>query len=230
MAIDKHQLHNGSITDIIFDLGGVLIDLNMKALPEACMQIGISPELFFVKADSENTSTVCQGVSASRVITDYQVGGVTTDALLERVLTLCPAGVTKEQVIEAWNACLGTIPRERLDLIRELRKRGYRTHLLSNTNDLHWQFIVDKYFSEEGYTCQDLFDQVFVSHEVRLAKPDPEIYRHALRCIGSQPEQCLFIDDAEANTDAACAEGIRGEWLDLTKEDVIGLVQRILQD
>ena len=70
------------IKDIIFDLGGVLLDLNMQDLQKACQSLGISPELFFVKADEENTSTVCHGISASKVITAYQVGEMTSEAFL----------------------------------------------------------------------------------------------------------------------------------------------------
>ena len=213
------------ITDIIFDLGGVLLDLNMQDLQKACVRLGISPELFFVKTSTPlgksgvDTSTICQGVSASKVITDYQVGNMTSEAFLSLVLSLCPAGITPEDIIEAWNSCIGIIPRWRLDMIKELRRRGYHTHLLSNTNDLHWEEIKRRYFSEEGYTCADLFDNAFVSHEVHLAKPYPEIYHYAVRQIGRPAGQCLFIDDALANVEGAQQEGLQGVWLDLSKGD-----------
>ena len=206
-------------TDIIFDLGGVLLDLNMEGIGEACKRLGINPELFFVKTDEKNTSTVCQGISASKVITEYQVGKVTSEEFLALVLSHCGEGITKEDIMEVWDACIGLIPKERLDLIKELRSKGYHTHLLSNTNDLHWEEIKRRYFSEEGYTCKDLFDHVFVSHEVHLAKPDPEIYRHAVREIGRPAGQCLFIDDTLLNVEAAKQEGMQGAWLDLSKQD-----------
>ena len=214
-------------TDIIFDLGGVILDLNMEGIGEACKRLGINPELFFVKAESlpprgevgRGASTVCQGISASKVITEYQVGKVTSEEFLSLVLNHCSEGITREDIMEVWDACIGLIPKERLDLIKELRRKGYHTHLLSNTNDLHWEEIKRRYFSEEGYTCKDLFDHVFVSHEVHLAKPDPEIYRHAIHEIGRPAEQCLFIDDTLLNVEAARQEGMQGAWLDLKKQD-----------
>lgn len=209
------------ITDIIFDLGGVLLDLDMQGVGAACKRLGINPELFFVKTDADNSSTVCNGISASKAITAYQVGEMTTDEFLSLVLSHCNKGITREMVEEAWNSCIGEIPRYRLDLIKELRKQGYHTHLLSNTNDLHWEEIKRLYFSSEGYTCTDLFDNVFVSHEVQLAKPDPEIYRLVVRQIGRPAAQCLFIDDALVNVEAAQKEGLQGEWLDLRKEDAL---------
>ena len=214
------------VTDIIFDLGGVLLDLNMRGVGEACQRLGINPELFFVKADEENTSTVCHGISASKAITAYQVGGMTSDQFLSLVLSYCGEGITREDIIEAWNACIGLIPKERLDMILELRRKGYHTHLLSNTNDLHWEEIKRRYFSEKGYTCADLFDHVFVSHEMRLAKPDPEIYLSAVRQIGRPASECLFIDDALVNVEAAQKAGLQGAWLDLSKESICELIHR----
>ena len=192
----------GAATDIIFDLGGVLLDLNMQDLNKACLSLGISPELFFVKTpllrgrSEGGSSTVCQGISASKAITAYQVGEMTSGQFLSLVLSHCGKNIKREDVIEAWNSCIGLIPRERLDMIKALRHKGYRTHLLSNTNDLHWEEIKRRYFSEEGYTCEDLFDHVFVSHEMHLAKPDAENYRQAVRQIGPPAAHSFFIDDA----------------------------------
>jgi putative hydrolase of the HAD superfamily len=216
------------ISDIIFDLGGVLLDLDMQGVGQACQRLGINPELFFVKADEKNTSTVCQGISASKVITEYQVGNMTTDQFLALVLSHCKEDITREDVTEAWNACIGTIPKERLDMIHELRRRGFHTHLLSNTNDLHWEEIKRRYLSDVGYTCADLFDNVFVSHEMHLAKPDPEIYQAAVRQIGRPAAQCLFIDDTLLNVEGAQREGLQGAWLDLTKESIGGLIRRVV--
>ena len=137
------------------------------------------------------------------------------------MLSHCSEGITKENIMEVWDACIGLIPKWRLDLIKALRSNGYHTHLLSNTNDLHWEEIKRRYFSEEGYTCADLFDHVFVSHEVHLAKPDPTIYHHAVRVIGRPAEQCLFIDDALLNVEAAQREGLQGAWLDIKEEDAL---------
>ena len=225
-----------NVTDIIFDLGGVLLDLNMEGIGEACKRLGINPELFFVKAESPSplgevekgaASTVCQGISASKAITAYQVGEMTSEQFLSLVLSHCGEGITREDVIEAWNACIGVIPRWRLDLIKELRRKGYHTHLLSNTNDLHWEEIKRRFFMEEGYTCEDLFDHVFVSHEVHLAKPDADIYHFATQTIGCQAEKCYFIDDTLINVEAAKKEGMQGTWLDINKE---GHLKSILKE
>ena len=222
------------VTDIIFDLGGVLLDLNMQGIGQACQRLGINSELFFVKTPPSqeksggSSSTVCQGISASKAITDYQVGKMSSEAFLSLVLSHCAEDITSEMVSDAWNACIGLIPRQRLDMILELRRRGFHTHLLSNTNDLHWEEIKRRYFSTEGYTCNDLFDNVFVSHEMHLAKPEPEIYQQAVRQIGRPAAQCLFIDDTLLNVEAAQREGLKGAWLDLSKESILELIRRVV--
>lgn len=227
------------ITDLIFDLGGVLLDLNMEGIGQACLRLGINPELFFVKAESpspsgevgKGASTVCEGISASKAITAYQVGEVSSEQFISLVLSHCGEGITRQDIKEAWNSCIGLIPKERLDMIRELRRNGYHTHLLSNTNDLHWEEIKRRYFSEEGYTCKDLFDHIFVSHEVHLAKPEPEIYRHAVHEIGRPAEQCLFIDDTLLNVEGAQRVGLQGAWLDIRKPDALKVIlNRYLED
>ncbi|MEE1309850.1 MAG: HAD family phosphatase [Bacteroidaceae bacterium] len=218
------------VTDIIFDLGGVLLDLNMPGVGIACKRLGINPELFFVKADADNTSTVCQGISASKAITDYQVGKMTSEEFLTLVVSQCAEGVGREDVIEAWNACIGPLPTERLDMIKALRRKGYRTHLLSNTNDLHWEEIKRRFFMADGYTCNDLFDKVFVSHEMQLAKPSPEIYRQAVLETGAPAGECFFIDDAEINVEAAIQEGLQGAWLDVNNPDALhSILEAFLQ-
>ena len=86
------------VTDIIFDLGGVLLDLDMQGIWDACQRLGINPKLFFVKSDADNTSTVCQGISASRAITYYQVGKMTSDEFLTLILSHCAENITREMV------------------------------------------------------------------------------------------------------------------------------------
>lgn len=208
-------------TDILFDLGGVLIDLDTPAMEQACMRCGIDLRLFFIKATPDSSSSISQGVAASELLQDYQIGVISTRQLMERIVHYCPNGIRTEQVTEAWNTCLGSIPQARLDLIRQLRQQGYRTHLLSNTNDLHWHYIEQHYFSQKGYTCSDLFDYLFLSHEIHLAKPDMAIYRHVIETLGVPSEQLFFIDDTEINTKAAESAGIRSYWLDLQKEDLL---------
>lgn len=212
--------------NLIFDLGGVLLDLNVRGMLEGFASLGLDSRQFLAKDDSDGATPVCEGMSMGKLLSDYQMGEISTEELLDTILPQCNAGTTREQLIEAWNRCVCSIPRERLAMVRSLREKGYRTYMLSNTNDLHWQHIMEQDFSEEGMGVDDIFDHVFLSQEMHLAKPDPEIYRQVVREIGAKAEDCLFVDDARVNVDSADREGLQTRWLDVEKEDIVQLLVR----
>lgn len=214
--------------NIIFDLGGVLLNLDMPLMQTRLGALGADPSLFFVKATKEDNSILCNGFSISKVIKDYQVGLMSSGDLIDLILHQCYNGTTSEEVIDAWNSCLLDIPQERLDLIKQLRNNGYNVYLLSNTNDLHWQWIVKNHFSRVGYTLDSLFDNVFLSHYMNMEKPKLDIYLNVLESIGCKGADCLFIDDSEANVEGALRAGLNAEWLNLDKEDIVTLLERVL--
>ena len=213
--------------NIIFDLGGVFIDLDMNLMQQKLLALGADPSAFFVKSSAENSSTICNGLSVSHIITNYQIGRMTTDEFVNIILSHCKQGTTAKQVIEAWNSCLVQLPEERLQMVKELRTKGFSTFLLSNINDLHWVYIEHEFFGKDGFRTDDLFDGIFLSHEVHMTKPDPKIYQLVLKQIGCKADDCLFIDDSLPNAEAAQNEGIASEWLDLTKENVTELIGRV---
>lgn len=97
----------------------------------------------------------------------------------------------------------GTLPVPAMyDLLRAVRRAGYRTCLLSNS------------WGDDGYYPRQLFPELFdawvISAEVRMRKPEERIFRHAAGLLGLPPEQCVFIDDIEANIEAATAIGMVG--------------------
>lgn len=92
---------------------------------------------------------------------------------------------------------------ETVELLQELRGRGHRIFCLSNICTEIYQYVAARYpFFRE-------FEDVIVSAEVKLAKPDPEIFRYMLQRFGIRPEQTLFIDDMPANVQSAAGLGIR---------------------
>lgn len=213
--------------NLIFDLGGVLIDLDVDRMLEGFRGVGLNPRIFMAESAAEGATTVCEGMSVGRLLSDYQTGDITTGELLDTILPQCRPGTTREQLVEAWNHCLVSIPRERLETVRRCREKGHRTYMLSNTNDLHWRYIAAHCFGGEGLGLEDCFDGVFLSHEMHLAKPDAEIYRSVLRTLGVRAEDCWFVDDAQVNVEAARKEGLQADWLDVKNEDLTALMARL---
>ena len=106
---------------------------------------------------------------------------------------------------------------DELDFLLELRRR-YTVYLLSNTNGIHWQWALRNAFSYQGHQVEDFFDRIFLSYEMKLVKPDVEIFRRLIAETGLNPSETLFIDDAESNCRAAHSLGIR-TYMPLPRED-----------
>ncbi len=198
---------DNNIKNIIFDLGGVIINIDMMSCLKRIEALGV-PVKEMMSAQKSGGATVCEGMSVSGPMELYQLGKISTQDFFNGFLRYCHEGTTLEQLEDAWNSCLLSIPEERLKVIKSLRSR-YNVYMLSNTNDCHWRYIEDKYFKAEGHTTDIFFDRVFLSHEMHLAKPDYRIYEQVLKEIDAKGEECLFIDDAKANLDAAKECGIR---------------------
>lgn len=195
-----------TIKNIILDLGGVIIDVDMKRCFMEIEKLGVPVKEMM--SGNKGGAVVCEGISVSGPMELYQQGNISSDDFFNGLLSLCREGTTREEAEAAWNSCLLSIPQERLDAILELRKK-YNVYLLSNTNDCHWQLIEKEYFSAPHPTTDKYFDKVFLSHEMHLAKPDVAIFERVLEEIGAKGEECLFVDDAALNLEAAAKCGIK---------------------
>ncbi|MBR0296718.1 MAG: HAD family phosphatase [Paludibacteraceae bacterium] len=194
---------------IIFDLGGVLINLNVPRCIQAFSDL-IGEEnvrnILGMNKDGEGITSV--SIATRQLMKDFERGLVTTDEFIDAILQYAPSGTTSDQIREAWFAMLEDLPQERLDYLAQLRQQGYRLYLLSNGNDLHWTYI-DKLYHVSSY-----FEQVFLSQVMHCAKPEEEIFRrvqdavladirsqHPSDALSQQP--ILFVDDLPQNRQAA---------------------------
>lgn len=196
------------LKNYIFDLGGVLLDIRMKNAYERFVALGLPP------AELE------PGGSAYKLMEDYQLGFITSAEFCQQIASKCAANVfarcaagttTPHDIEEAWNSiCLGIADRK-LQALRRLRKtEGVASvSLLSNTNELHWECCCQNWFNANGNKLEDFFDKIFLSQELHLQKPDPEIFKIAIRELGASPAETIFLDDSPVNTAAAAACGLQ---------------------
>lgn len=198
------------IRNIIFDLGGVLLDIDLNYCIRQMQALGIDLDAFEKKGVQTPTGTKAavlgEGIVANGAMHLYQTGDITTEEFLEGVRRYCQEGTTREQVLDAWNSCCIAIPSYRLEKLKELKERGYRIYMLSNTNEAHWQKIVAQCFGGED-VVDSHFDHVFLSQEMHMAKPNDNIYLKVLKDIHAKANECLFLDDSSANLEAASALG-----------------------
>ena len=160
------------------------------------------------------------GGSVYKLMEDYQLGYVTSAEFCQQIASKCAANVfarcdagptTPHDIEEAWNSiCLGVADRK-LQALRKLRKmEGVASvSLLSNTNELHWECCCQNWFNANGNKLEDFFDKIFLSQELHLQKPDPEIFKTAIRELGASPAETIFLDDSPVNTAAAAACGLQ---------------------
>lgn len=182
-----------TIKNIIFDWGGVLIDLDMANCIKAFDEIGIS--------DFRHLLT---NAEESGIFKAYELGNCTTEEFRDGIRKLANRPISDTEIDYVWNAMVKTIPDEKLQLLCELKKK-YAVYLLSNTNQLHWEYASNRVFRYEGMKRDDFFDKIFLSFQMHLAKPNPEIFAKALDEANIKPEETLFIDDSLANCEAAAS-------------------------
>ena len=180
------------IRNVIFDFGGVIVDLSIQASVEAFRTLGADIEGFLGRYGQ-------QGIFRS-----LELGEITPEEFCRQLLPEVP----REQVYESWNRMLVEVPLRRLQAIKALKKH-YHISLLSNTNDIHWDFSLREHFLKQGYDPEEMFEHVFLSQKLHMAKPDREIFEEVLRQCGYVPEETLYVDDSEANCKAFAQLGVQ---------------------
>jgi len=198
-----------AIKNIIFDFGDVFINLDKTATQEHLDHFGI-PQL--------EDSTL-------QLNTQYEKGEISTEAFIKEYLNTYPK-LSQDAFVNAWNSILKDLPEYRLEFLQQLKKEGtYRLFLLSNTNDLHIEWVkqnVDVY--EEFKAC---FETFYLSFKMHLRKPEKEIFQHVLNENQLIAEETLFIDDTREHVESAKSLGINTWHLNPQAEDVTDLFSKI---
>ena len=185
-----------NIKNIVFDLGGVLVDLDFKSAINGLQKAGFA-----------NVKEQLQAFDREGIFQKFELGEMTAEEFRSAIRENSTVTLTDEEVDALWNLMLLEIPREKLELILDLRGK-YMVYLLSNTNSIHWDYVCKNAFNYRGFRVNDYFEKTFLSFEMHLAKPDKAIFEKVLQDANLLAEETLFIDDSEANCKAAAEVGI----------------------
>ena len=209
----NQTLNNNGV--LLFDFGTILVGLSKERCVRALEQIGCGRIAYYVDECRQED-----------LFHDLEIGG-SVEAFCDEARRQSsytdekgvyhPCKATNDEICWAWNQLLLDIPLEKLRLIYHLHHDlGVHTAVLSNTNQIHWQYAVKHLFTADGLTVDDYFDEIFLSCDMQMVKPDDCIYQEMLRQLREdynmpalQPNDILFIDDSEKNCMAAEANGIR---------------------
>jgi len=189
------------VKNIIFDLGGVLLNIDPKKTIEAFGALGME-QLIGDKGLTYDHDIFYQ----------MEQGQVTPDEFREGVRQLLSANISSEEIDAAWTAMLLDFPEIRVELLRKLRKE-FKVYLFSNTNAIHVEKYHSNFRNQHGFEVSTLFEKDFYSNEIGFRKPTPESFQEIIRLSGIVPSESLFIDDSLQNVEAAIASGLHGFWL-----------------
>ena len=197
--------------NLIFDLGGVLLDIFPPATAEALAALGVRKEHITDGLTLENP-----------LLHSIECGNSTPRELYAAIAESMGKELTPqitEEIRAAWCALLGTAPAKKFARLRELREQGHRIYLLSNTNAIHWEVIEERVAATEGIALKEYFDGVYLSFEMHCRKPSTEIFEQVLKSAGIEAAETAFFDDSAENCQAAASVGIEshliprnGEW------------------
>ncbi|WP_141734351.1 HAD family hydrolase [Oligoflexus tunisiensis] len=183
---------------VIFDLGGVLLDINYQATERALRGL-LGPR----------SDHYYQQTKQSPLFDDLETGRIEPQHFHQGLVELAGMPLTVEAINQAWNAMLGRLPIARMAFVEKVAARR-RVFLLSNTNAIH-KAAFDQIIAEDlrGKNFDACFEAAYYSHLIGLRKPHHEVYRYVTDRHGLDPARTLFIDDNRENVEGARRAGLQ---------------------
>ncbi len=200
-----------NVKNIIFDLGGVLLQVDYDKSEKAFLNYGIAdyPDLF-----SQN--------HASHLFESLETGKITPKEFFVAFRAITASSLTDLEIKNAWNAMLGDFYLDRLEWLKELSNR-YQVYLFSNTNQIHSESFHQTFLKQTGTgNFDDYFIKTYYSYQVGFRKPHPSSYLKLLELQALNAEETVFIDDTEKNIEGAKQAGLHTLHL-LPNQPVAGL-------
>jgi glucose-1-phosphatase len=198
----QHDMDLTGIKNIIFDLGGVIINIRYQNALEALQKLSRNQRAIEFTQQEQ-----------SQLFDDYETGRISDQVFREGLRRHYDIEAGDAEIDAAWNSLLLDIPAERIALLQELGRK-YRLFLLSNTNAIHLvrftQIVADNFPIP---SLESLFEKTYYSHLVGQRKPDAPVFEHILEQHQLNREETLFIDDSIQHIEGANQVGIRTLFL-----------------
>lgn len=181
---------------VIFDLGGVLIQLNYQKTVEAFTALGV-----------QDFKAMYSQAAQTSIFDNYETGKISTQNFVNTLKNYLPAHVTPNQIVAAWNAMILDFTPENLEYIEQLSET-HQLYLLSNTNDIHFQKVERMLAKVSSKKISDYFTKIYLSQEIGMRKPDSEVFQFVCNDASLNPSATLFIDDTEQHIQGARSIGL----------------------
>tara|TARA_B110000046_G_C12951085_1_gene380172 strand:- start:199 stop:831 length:633 start_codon:yes stop_codon:yes gene_type:complete len=205
------------VSAILFDLGGVILNLDYNKTIEAFKNLG-----------RERIDALYSQAQQNAIFDRIETGEISENYFRDLLISFLGNEVNHEMVDEAWNAMLLDLPKERIDFLRTLKKE-YKIYLFSNTNAIHlrkFQEIIQQQYAN-AELLEDIFDKTYYSHIIQKRKPNAAAFEYILKDLGLKAEEVIFIDDSIQHVEGAKSIGINAYHL--IDNDVINLLNEVLE-
>ena len=180
----------------IFDMGNVIIDIDFKRVLGVWSHLSGTP-----------LATLTERFKMGEVFQQHERGEISDEQFAADLCNEMGIALSFEQFSAGWHAVFVGLRPEVITLFQKLREEGHRVVVLSNTNRLHLDFWPQHYPEIEANT-----DAMYLSQNLGMRKPEPEIFQHVLEKEGFTADQAVFFDDVAENIEAARAAGIESVW------------------
>lgn len=182
---------------VLFDLGGVLIDIDYQATENAFVRLGVN--------DFHAQYTQFQ---QNQLFDHFETGQISAQHFINKLLPITQKGTSPNDVVHAWNAMILSFSEKKVQLLLDLAKTQ-RIALLSNTNELHMVEVKKEWSKVSQVPFESLFEHVFLSHEIKKRKPHLETFKWVCSQLKTEPEKVLFIDDSPQHINGAHEAGLQ---------------------
>ncbi len=186
-------MSNQEIENIILDLGGVIINLDMEH----------AFDMFSQLFGRDVRSHMMEDYHNHKFFRQYEIGVINDEEFRDSMRELSNSEPDDAHIDQAWNSMLGDIPKERIEWIEELVGH-YNVVILSNTNSIHIQRFNKIFGQSSRYSLpEDLFHKTYYSHEINDRKPNRSCFQYVLDDFGMDPQKTVFYDDNTDNINVA---------------------------
>lgn len=204
------------IKTVIFDLGGVIMTLS----PEVAMQR-------FIDLGLKDAKKHMDQYTQKGIFGDIEEGKISAEEFRTALSELCGRDISWKECQHAWLGYTKEVPRRNLDILLQLKEKGYRIVLLSNTNPYMMQWVESNDFSGDGHPLNFYLDKLYKSYELGCMKPNPLFFQKVLEAEQLNPKEAIFLDDGPRNVEAARQLGIHSiltkngeDWCDTLWEEL----------
>ena len=189
---DDNKIH------VVFDLGGVVFRLDKMIAIERFKEIGVA-----------HVEEFLDDYAQKGIFGDLEAGQLSAEQYRDELSRITGQPLTMEQLEYAWTGYAAELYQRNFDALVRLRREGFPVALLSNTNPFMMRWARSSAFDGQGHGIDYYFDRLYLSYEMHMMKPSPEIFRAMIEGEQTAPGNILFIDDSAHNCEAAAALGIK---------------------